>query len=312
MKSISRSVLLSAILLTATPLMAFELSHSDGQLELSQAPQNIVSYDLGILDSLTTLQIPVAGVPKSTYTGLLAKYREAPIVGTLFEPDYDQLKEIQPDLIIASGRSRKAVPQLREVAPTVEFESDPTAFLATFKKTNEAIARAFDKEAETAAALARIQNNVDELHRINKGKTGAFLFTIKGNVIAHAPGDRFGYAYELTGLESVLPAKDRNEAMQPRPEPGSPEAEAAARKRAETISAVASADPDWLLVLDRGAINDGEKTAADTLAKHPELSKTRAYKEGRVYYADPNGWYVIGGGLTNMETITEGLLEAMK
>lgn len=65
-------------------------------------------------------------------------------------------------------------------------------------------------------------------------------------------------------------------------------------------------------MLDRGAINGAEKTAADTLAKHPEISQTRAYKEGRVFYADPNGWYIIGGGLTNLKNITADMLTAME
>lgn len=40
--------------------------------------------------------------------------------------------------------------------------------------------------------------------------------------------------------------------------------------------------------------------------------RTRAFKEGRVHYVDPNGWYVTGGGLNNMKAITESLLAAMR
>jgi iron complex transport system substrate-binding protein len=31
-----------------------------------------------------------------------------------------------------------------------------------------------------------------------------------------------------------------------------------------------------------------------------------------VYYVDPNGWYVIGAGLTNLKTITGQMITAMK
>lgn len=312
MKLSTRLVSIGAVLAVSLPATAFELANSNETVKLAATPNKIVSFDLAALDTLNTLGVPVAGVPKSTYEGNLAKFNDATVVGTLFEPDYAVLKTVQPDLIIAGGRSQKAVPQLQEVAPTATFTSDPSAFLESFKTTNLALAGAFDKEAQAQGAIAAIDKNVEELHRINQGKKGAFLFTIKGNVMTHVPGDRFGYAYELAGLESVLPAKDSNAPARPRPEAGSPEAKAAAEKRAQEIASVAKAEPDWLIVLDRGAINGGEKTAADTLAKHPLLSQTRAYKEGRVYYADPNGWYVIGGGLSNLKAITDDMLAAMK
>ncbi|MBB5217123.1 ABC transporter substrate-binding protein [Parapusillimonas granuli] len=312
MKLPTRLIALGSALAFSLPVAAFELAHSAGTLKLADTPKQIVTFDLAVLDSLNTLGVPVAGVPKSVYQGELEKYAQAPVVGTLFEPDYPALEKLRPDLIIAGGRSQKAMPELGKLAPTVSFTSDPANFLATFKTANLALASAFGKKPQAEAAIASIEKDVEGLRRANQGKKAAFLFVMKGNVIAHAPGDRFGYAYELTGTESVLPAKDPNAPAQPRPEAGSPEAKAAAEKRAQVISDIAKADPDWLIVLDRGAINNGEKTAADTLAKHPELSRTRAYKEGKVYYADPNGWYVMGGGLSNLKAITGSLLTAMK
>lgn len=304
--------LLAAALLTTAPASAFELHHSEGALSLNTTPEKLVSFDVGVLDSLAALGVPVSGVPKSSYEGHLARYQDVPVVGTLFEPDYAALKEIKPDLIIAGRRSLPAVPELRKIAPTVSFASAPNAFLKDFRESNLALGRAFGKEEQAKAALASIDAKVEALQQANKGKTAAVIFTMRGNVIPHAPGDRFGYAYELTGLESVLPAKDPKVAEAPRPEPGSPEAKAAAEERAKTVSGLASAEPDWLLVLDRGAINGGEHTAKATLEKHPQLGQTKAFKEGRVAYLDPNGWYIVGTGLNNVNTITTDLLEIMK
>ncbi len=312
MKRITPLALLGAALFSATSAAAFELVHSEGELSLPSAPEKVVSFDVGVLDTLAALEVPVVGVPRSTYDGALALYQDTKVVGTLFEPDYAVLKEIQPDLIIAGSRSLKEVPELSKLAPTVSFSSDPNAFLESFRASNLALAKAFGKEDQAQAALATIDRNVEALKQANKGKTAAVLFTIKGNVIPHAPGDRFGYAYELTGLESVLPAKDPNAPVPPRPEPGSPEAKAAAEQRAQAVAAIAAAEPDWLLVLDRGAINGGERTAEATLQQHPELSQTKAFKEGRVVYLDPNGWYIVGGGLNNMRAITGKLMAAMQ
>ncbi len=308
----STAILATALLAASLPATAFQLQHSEGTLSLPHAPLRLVSFDLSVLDTLAALDVPVAGVPKSVYEGPLGRYQQTAIIGTLFEPDYAAINEIKPDLIIASTRAEKAVPELAKTAPTVSFVSATRAFLESFRENNLALARAFNKEDQAAAALAAIGQNVEALHQANAGKTAAMLFTMKGNIMPHAPGDRFGYAYELTGTKSVLPPKDPNTPVAPRPEPNSPEAKAAAEKRAKVVAQIAAAEPDWLIVLDRGAINGGERTAADTLAKHPQLSQTRAYKEGRVYYADPNGWYVIGGGLNNLKTITDSLVAAMK
>lgn len=295
-----------------SPATAFELVHSEGTISLPSASSKIVTFDLSVLDTLNTLGVEVVGVPKASYKGSLAKFKDAAVVGTLFEPDYPVLNTLKPDLIFAGGRSQKAIPQLKEIAPTATFNSDPSAFLDSFRRNNLALAEAFEKKELAQKAIDAVDENVKTLRDVNKGKTAAFLFAIKGNVMAHVPGDRFGYAYELAGLKSVLPAKDPKAPAAPRPEAGSPEAKAAAAARAETITEIAKAEPDWLIVLDRGAINGAEKTAAETLSKHPQLSQTKAFKEGRVFYVDPDAWYVIGGGLTNLKEITDSMLASMK
>lgn len=315
------SILLAGAVVVSFSSHAFELQYGQGtlndasgsRLELSATPDRIVTYDLGVLDTLNALGIPVIGVPKSTYEGDLAKFNDTTVVGTLFEPDYEVLqKTLQPDLIFAGGRSQKAIPELQKIAPTASYTPDPRAFLDSVRASAAALGTAFDKQDQAKAALARLDETVAKLHQANAGKTGLFLFTVNGNVMTHAPGERFGYAYELAGLDSVLPPSDPNAPAQPRPEPGSDAAKAAAAKRAQTLSTALKADPQWLIVLDRGAINGGKRTAADTLAKHPELSQTRAYKAGRVYYADPNGWYVVTTGLSNLQTIAADMLAKMK
>lgn len=308
-------ILLAASALASFSSFAFELPQGNGlgaPLVLPATPEKIVTFDLGVLDTLHTLGIPVVGVPSSTYEGALADFSKTTVVGTLFEPNYALLKQIKPDLIIAGGRTQKALPELQNIAPTISFSADPRAFLSSVTASTEAIGTAFNKQAQASAAIAKLNGTVEQLHAANKGKTGLFLFVINGNVMTHAPGERFGYAYELSGLSAVLPPADPAASAQPRAEPGSPAAKAAAAKRAETLANATQADPDWLIVLDRGAINGGKKTAADTLAKHPALNQTRAYKAGHVYYADPNAWYVVTTGVSNVQTIAADMLEAMK
>src|SRR5690625_423607 len=85
----------AALLTFGLTAHAFELEHSAGTLRLENTPQKIVSYELSHLDTLNALGIEVAGVPQSVYGGVLEKFNQSQVVGTLFEHDFEVLKEIQ-------------------------------------------------------------------------------------------------------------------------------------------------------------------------------------------------------------------------
>lgn len=291
---------------------SFELPNDNGLITLKEAPKTIATYDLAILDSLHALDIRAAAVPKSLYTGALADYQQVDTVGSLFEPDYAKLKEVKPDLIFAGGRSARAIPELEKLAPVASFNVNSKNYLESFVASNLALAKAFGKEEKAQALLDNIVKNVEQLQKQNSKQTAAFLFVINGNIMQHVPGDRFGYAYELSGFTSVMKTEDMPEILSKRVGQDDPEFEKAKQARAATLTEMTQREPDWLLVLDRGAINDAEKTAGATLAKHPEISQTKAFKQGRVIYLEPNPWYVISGGLGNMQMITESLLAQTK
>lgn len=290
----------------------FSLPHSDGVISLPSTPEKIVAYDLAVIDSLHTLGVPVQGVPQPAelYTGALAALQKATKVGTLFEPDYERLQMLKPDLIFAGARSQGEVDNLNELAPTAIMRLQEP-YMEHFREHNLALGKAFNKQREAKQAVRAVEKNVARLSKRNKGKTGAFLFVVNDRVIAHAPGERFGFAYEISGLTSVLPPKDPASIPAVRPAPNSPEALQMQQVNEDALRRIVDAEPDWLLVLDRGALNNGPETAADTLAQHATLSNTEAFKEGRVYYVSINDWYVVSGGLTTLKTITEDMLANM-
>ncbi|WP_432786886.1 Petrobactin-binding protein YclQ [Oligella sp. MSHR50489EDL] len=312
MKKLFQSVGLCIALVLTAPSMAFELKHNTGTIKSETTPKRIVSYDLLVLDNFNALGIEVVGVPKSIYKDDLAKFNDLPQIGTLFEPDYDVLKDLKPDLIFVGSRSQAATPQLEELAPTANLTNQRISFLKDFRENTLALAAAFDKTKEAEEGLARIGRNIEELQKINAGKTAAFLFVHNGNIMTHVEGDRFGFTFEMTGLKPVLPGKTTKELANPRPEPNSPAAKAATKKREQQINDIVKADPDWLFVFDKGPISGGEKTAEDVISKHPGLSQTTAFKTAKVIYVDPPRWYLITGGLNNLKLITDDLLAKMK
>lgn len=310
-KTLLSSLVLASSLALTSVVQAFEIQHSEGVLQLDKAPAKVVSYELSHLDTLTALGIKAAGVPRSTYEGYLAEYKSSPLVGTLFEPDYDALKELNPDLVMAGGRSLPVMGDLNKVAPTITFDYDAGDFLNSVKGSVRSMAKAWNKESKAEDLIKNLETNVSQLHEMNQGQTGVLLFIVNDFVIAHAPKDRFGYLEELTGLQPILPPRTPEELAQPRPKPNTPEAAAAAKKRALELDKIAQANPDWIFVIDRGAINNAEKTAHIKVAEHPILSQLDAVKNNKVIYVEPNPWYIITAGITNLTNITEQLIKDM-
>src|SRR5699024_3396437 len=121
--------------------------------------------DFGSLDTLDKLGIEVAGVPQKNIPSYLEKYEgeEYENVGSLKEPDFEKIAEIDPDLIIISGRQSDLYDQLQELAPTVFLGVDTTRYMDSFKEHAEKIGKIFDKEAEVEEELAAIEKQIKEV-----------------------------------------------------------------------------------------------------------------------------------------------------
>ncbi len=93
----------------------FVLQQGKELVQLPDSPKKIAVYDLSALDIFNSLGIPVQIVPKSTFSGNLAHFQQEQFIkaGSLFEPDFQILKQEKADLIIVGGRSAKAIDQVK-------------------------------------------------------------------------------------------------------------------------------------------------------------------------------------------------------
>src|SRR5699024_12210514 len=82
------------------------VEHEIGETEVEKNPKEVVVFDFGALDTLDELDVEVAGVPKNNMPTYLDKYEsdEYENVGSLKEPDFEKIAEIDPDVILISGR----------------------------------------------------------------------------------------------------------------------------------------------------------------------------------------------------------------
>ncbi|MEZ2743609.1 siderophore ABC transporter substrate-binding protein [Halopseudomonas bauzanensis] len=284
------------------------VEHAQGSVTLEQAPTRVAVFDLATLDTLDALGVEVAGVPEQAGPAHLKKFQDAKYakVGTLFEPDYAALQALQPDLIIIAGRSRTAYDKLAELAPTIDLTLSPESFVGGVRTNLQLLGSIFDKQQQAEQLDAELQEALARVQRQSRGLSSVTLFTINGRIMTHAPGERFGMLYELLGTESTATAGEAATPGQARPEAGSPEAKKLQEAQRARLDQALAQQPDWLVVLDRGAATGGEGQAADTLGQDTAVAATDAWKQGKVYYLDPAAWYTATGGYQSlMETLQE-------
>lgn len=265
-------------LCTAPSVFAEEKSDS--------SPQRVVVYDLATLDTMHALGIPVAGVPKAQFPAYMAGYGDAryTVAGTLFQPDFDVLSQIKPDLIIVGGRSAAKAEVLGKVAPTLDFSVKPASMLQDIERNITKIAALYGKQAQGQALVDKIKSEVSELNQLaSQAKPGVLLMAINEKIMPQAPGARFGFLFDVFGAKSALTAKDV-------PVRGGP---------AYTFGDLAKLQPEWIYVIDRNtgvgaAAGGGDIVASQQVFDNPQVKATPAGQKGQVVFLDPKGWYLMG------------------
>src|SRR5699024_1626689 len=111
------------------------VEHELGETEVEKDQEQDVVFDFGALDTLDELDVDVAGVPQNNMPSYLDKYEsdEYENVGSLKEPDFEKIAEIDPDVILISGRQSDLYEQLEELAPTVYVGVDTSEYMDSFK-----------------------------------------------------------------------------------------------------------------------------------------------------------------------------------
>lgn len=142
------------------------IKHELDTTDVPVNPEKVVVFDFGTLDSLDKLGIDVTGVPQGgSIPEYLSKFESDDYenVGSLKEPDFDKLAEIDPDLIIISGRQAELYDQLTELAPTIYLGVDTTRYMDSFKENLDVIGKIWGKEEEIQTQLAAIEDSIASL-----------------------------------------------------------------------------------------------------------------------------------------------------
>lgn len=268
-----------------------------GEAVVPKNPQNVAVYDLGALDTLTALGVPVgATVDKSMLPYLQGAFGKAQHVGTLFEPNYEALGAFKPQLIIIGSRTSKAAQQLNELAPTIDMTADTKNLRTSAEERIDAYAQIFGKQAEADKLKADINKAFDAAREAAKGKgKGLVLIVSGGKLSAQSPNSRLGgWLHQDIGLEPVDTTMKEGSHGMP-----------------ISFEYIKEKNPDWLFVLDRSAAIGEEGKAAKDVLDNPMVAESTAWKKGQVVYLDSSA-YLAAGGAKQLQTVAKQAAEAFK
>ncbi|WP_312519103.1 siderophore ABC transporter substrate-binding protein [Massilia sp.] len=278
-----------------------QVKHASGTTAVPVNPKKVVVLDATTLDNLSALDVNVAGVPTMSTTAKplprhLARYNAAQKVGTLFEPDYEKIFGLKPDLIIVGGRSQAKYAELAKIAPTLDMTVDRTKLLDSAKANVTTLGNLFGKQARAKELTGKLDASIANLksQAANAG-TGLIVLTTGGKMSAYGPGSRFGILHDSFGIKPAVGKLDTSNHGQ-----------------AISFEFIQKTNPDWLFVIDRDAAIGREGASAAKFLDNELVRQSTAWKNKQVVYLDGFNWYTLGGaGITAMQENVDQLSKAL-
>ncbi|SLN32349.1 putative ABC transporter solute-binding protein YclQ precursor [Roseivivax jejudonensis] len=286
---------LIATLALAAPAVAqtVEIQTARGPAEVTSQPERTVVYDMAALDTLDALGVSGLSSINTIYLDYLADH--AGDAGTLFEPDFEALNAMAPDLVIVGGRSSEQHDAVARIAPTIDMTIWGDDILGQAQDRITAYASLYAREDAGAALNAEIDAAIDAARAAAEGAGDALVVLTNGpKVSAYGTGSRFGWLHDATGLAEAADGLDTT-----------------THGEAVSFEFIRDVDPDWLLVIDRGAAIGSDSQGARATLDNPLVRETTAWQRDQVIYLDAARIYLAGGGaqatLDTLATLTEAL-----
>lgn len=284
---------------TVTTDTMLTVKDSNGEsVEVQQNPEKVVVFDNGSLDTLDALGVgdKVIGAATKNLPAYLEKYQEVESAGGIKEPDLEKINEMQPDLIIISGRQSDYQEQLSQIAPILYLAMDAEKPWESMQENVTTLAKIFDKEKEAEEKLTDLTKQIDEVKEKASALDQTALVTLvnEGQLSAYGSGSRFGLVHDLFGFKQ---ADDQ--------------IEASTHGQSVSYEYVLEKNPGILFVIDRTKAIGGD-TSNDNVAANELVAQTDAGKNDQVISLQPDVWYLSGGGLESMNLMIENVNQALK
>ncbi len=273
------------------------VQHELGTVIVPKNPETVVVFDYGILDALRAMEVEVKGLAKSNVPMYLKEFQDKQYVdvGTLFEPNFERIYELRPDVIIISGRQAAQFDELNRIAPTVYVTIDPQDYAGSLAHNLRLLGAIFEKEDFIEKEIEKLNTAFAQVQQkaANSGLRTLFLMVSEGSLSVYGPDSRFGVVHKEFGFI-----------------PADPQIEQANHGQNISFEYLLKINPDLILVLDRNTVVGGSVSAQqvlDTTLVH----MTEAAQNDRIVYLNSPVWYTATGGIEATWQMIEDVEEAL-
>jgi iron complex transport system substrate-binding protein len=282
-----------------------EVEDNFGTQEVPSPADSVVATDNRTFETLCDWDIDLAAAPKPLIPETIECWQgeDTIDIGNHREPDLEALAGAQPDLVVNGQRfadHRSDIEELVPEAAFVEFEPrEGEDFFDELQRQTTGMGTVFGHEGDAEqlnAALDDASQRVSETYQ--EGDTVMAVNVSGGEIgyIAPGLGRTFGPLFDEFGFTPALEIEGSSDDHQ---------------GDDVSVEAIAEADPDWIIVLDRDAAVEEDSSPAEEIISGSEaLQNTTAVKEGQVYYA-PADTYTNESIQTYTE-IFDGLADAFE
>lgn len=263
-----------------------------------ERPERVVVFDIAALDTLDALGVTPVGATDQFYLPVLDHLKgKLEPVGTLFEPDFEAVAALEPDLIIIGGRSATQYDALAAIAPTIDMTIDGAHALTEEARDRIlAYGTLFEKKAEADALAGQLGTAVEAARAAVADKgNGLVILTNGTKMSAFGPGSRFGWIHTELGLPATVVTSYEG-------------------SHGESVSFefIQKANPDWLVVIDRAAAVGATGESARQTLDNPLVAETTAWKDQNLVFLDPTSIYIANGGARALTGLLGQITEAFE
>jgi len=272
------------------------VTHALGTIEVPEKLNKIAVFDYGMLDTLDQLNVDVLGVAKGSMPQYLNKYKgdEYTDIGTLFEPNFEVLAQMAPDVIFISGRQKENYDTLSQIAPTVYLSVDPADYFGSLDQNVTLIGKLVQKDAEARGKLTKMNEDIVRLQQKTEEMktTGLILLANDDKFSVYGQTSRFGIIHNTFG---VIPIDK--------------DIETSTHGQSVGYEYIVTKNPEYLFVIDRAKIVGGNE--GQQLFENELMARTKAYQGKHIVFLDPEVWYLSSGGLGATEKMIKEIEQAI-
>jgi iron complex transport system substrate-binding protein len=285
------------------------IEHKLGTIEVPLNPTKVVTLDVAALDTLIALGVEdsIVGISSLIPAYLADAVSDTTIVGTMFEPDYEAIAGLMPEVIFISARSSSVYEDLAEIAPVVYLSYpgiDNPLIVDTVFGNVELLASIYQKEELASTLIAELQKNVEQTSESIaqlENRDALMLIATGKEINAYGPEESSRYGFVFNTFNFVSPVSQD-------------QIDAEVNKHGKTISFefIAEIDPNYIFVIDRGVVTASSDVLASDTLDNAFVNNTKAGQNAHIIYLSGEQWYLTVGGYTSLATIVSELASVIE